>query len=181
MVDLEKILNEISTNNPLYYAFLSSIAAAIGLTTNSIPIIIGSMIISPIGNIIARLSIIIKLYFEKKHGFNKRKFFEVFFVQGLGACVIGIIVGYICGMIFAAIQTKEETFIQIPTNEMKNFTQIERSIGMVVISVVAGLILPEAIKSRNYTIITGISIAIALVPPATILIKITYMDLFIGL
>lgn len=55
---MNKALVNNSTDNPGFYTFLSSITAAVGLATNSPATIIGSMLLSPIGDIIVRLSII---------------------------------------------------------------------------------------------------------------------------
>ena len=56
--DLQVSLVESSKENQLLYTLLSSVTAAVGLVTNNPATIIGSMLLSPIGDFIVKLSII---------------------------------------------------------------------------------------------------------------------------
>lgn len=74
--------------DPLFYTTLSGITAAVGLATNSPATIIGSMLLSPIGDIIVRLSLILNFnaqkYFKKTDNDFSRQAFQERFLENLG-------------------------------------------------------------------------------------------------
>jgi len=72
--DLKNSLVDSTKENPAFYTILSGLTAAVGLATNSPATIIGSMLLSPIGDIIVRLSIIGKFDEFKKNGRTKYNF-----------------------------------------------------------------------------------------------------------
>lgn len=288
--DIQDTLVSSTKENPAFYTILSGITAAVGLATNSPATVIGSMLLSPIGDIIVRLSIIGKFeefgynyprmafqeaYLEDlgipvkklivgndskndsifvklkndenieiktlisyqdrwyfctedgivydKYAKKQKKFFfegdynkiysgdiDVSFGEGKGwpvsveklnqeiknyeninvnpldktssigkkynwwhifgwgisVCVIAVFIGFLCGIIFLAIQdnTSEPNFL-IPTKEMEERSKIENAVGMIFIAGCAGIILPDAIRNKNTIRIVGISIATALLPP----------------
>jgi hypothetical protein len=56
-------------------------------------------------------------------------------------------------------------YFTLPTQEMASRTKLENSIGMIVIAICVGFILPNAIKYTNAVKIAGVGIAISLLPP----------------
>ncbi len=288
--DIQNTLVSSTKENPAFYTILSGLTAAVGMATNSPATVIGSMLLSPIGDIIVRLSIIGK-FDEFKGGYSRLAFQEAyledlgipvkklivgnnrdddkFFIKlknnrdieistlvkyqdrwyfcmedgsvydkyakkqqkfclggspgqhyegkekinfgnekgwavsigkineeiknyenininpfdktshggkkynwwhifgwGIIVCLIAILIGFVCGITFLAVQdnTSEPNFI-IPTKEMEERSKIENAIGMIFIAGCAGIILPEAIRNKNTIRIVGISIATALLPP----------------
>lgn len=81
-------------------------------------------------------------------------------------CIIAILVGLICGLVFYHIQqTQDNPSFTIPTAEMESRAKMENAWGMFFIAGVAGFILPWAIRRKNTIRLVGINIATALLPP----------------
>ncbi len=81
-------------------------------------------------------------------------------------CIIAILVGLICGLVFYHIQkTQDNPSFILPTAEMESRAKIENAWGMFFIAGVAGFILPWAIRRKNTIKLVGINIATALLPP----------------
>lgn len=86
--DMKRALVNNTKEDPMFYTTLAAITAAVGLATNSPATVIGSMLLSPINNIIIRLSII--LNFNAQHRFKKtqsnfsRQAFQEDYLKKLG-------------------------------------------------------------------------------------------------
>jgi len=87
--DLQDALVDSTKDNSSFYAILASITAAVGLATNSPTAVIGSMLLSPIGDLIVRLSLVSNFWIHKKRGNTdhqnfSRKAFQERFLERLG-------------------------------------------------------------------------------------------------
>lgn len=86
--DFQEALVDNTKEDPLFYTTLSGITAAVGLATNSPATIIGSMLLSPIGDIIVKLSLILNFNAQKYNGKTtidySRQAFQYRFLDKLG-------------------------------------------------------------------------------------------------
>lgn len=84
----KQALVENTNEDPLFYTTLSGITAAVGLATNSPATVIGSMLLSPIGDIIVKLSIVlnfnVKRYMENSSKNYSREAFRENIIRQLG-------------------------------------------------------------------------------------------------
>lgn len=86
--DFKDALVDNTKEDPLFYTTLSGVTAAVGLATNSPATIIGSMLLSPIGDVIVRLSLILNFnaqrHFGKTTNDFSRQAFQEQFLDNLG-------------------------------------------------------------------------------------------------
>ena len=86
--DFKEALVDNTKEDPMFYTTLSGVTAAVGLATNSPATLIGSMLLSPIGDIIVRLSLILNFnaqrHFKKTNSDFARQAFQERFLDKLG-------------------------------------------------------------------------------------------------
>lgn len=78
---LKKALVDNTNEDPMFYTTLSGITAAVGLATNSPATVIGSMLLSPIGDIIVRLSLVLNFNAQRYMGKTSKNYSKEAFVE----------------------------------------------------------------------------------------------------
>lgn len=141
---------------PYTITILASILASVGLTTNNYTAIIGSMVLSPIGEVIIKG--VLSNYL--KEDFNTIRIF-------LFIIFLSLLIGFLWGVLYININIssgfyKKKTF---PTREMLDRAEISNAVFMIPIALVCGIVLPVAIRNKNISQLVGISISVALLPP----------------
>ncbi|MHA1754119.1 MAG: TIGR00341 family protein [Candidatus Odinarchaeia archaeon] len=135
------------TQNFIVYAVLSAILAALGLIGDNVVIIIASMLISPLMGPIMGISLGIVM-------FDRR-----LIKNGVIAGIIGFFVSIGAGVVFAVATPY---FTLTPEIMLRSSPTVEE-LGLAVIS---GLALSISTVSKETSILVGVAIAAALVPPA---------------
>ncbi|MHA1835843.1 MAG: TIGR00341 family protein [Candidatus Odinarchaeia archaeon] len=135
------------TQNFIIYAVLSAILAALGLIGDNVVIIIASMLISPLMGPIMGISLGIVM-------FDRR-----LIKNGVIAGIIGFFVSIGAGVVFAVATPY---FTLTPEIMLRSSPTVEE-LGLAVIS---GLALSISTVSKETSILVGVAIAAALVPPA---------------
>ena len=162
---LLKILVDNYRSNPILFSFLSAILASIGLATDSYSTIIGSMLLSPIGNLITVKNVSDLLREANVPLKSKYQNWMISIVV-----VVGIIVsvGYVVGKIFQVIRnpfTNKRIDEDWPTNEMKSRADPMNVIYLVFIALTCAIALPLSTLMNSSVRLVAIGIATALVPP----------------
>jgi hypothetical protein len=189
------------------FAFLGAIVASLGLTTNSVSTIIGSMLLSPVGAIIIKG--ILQCYLSQYHKLDSEKIFGFannlkpgnfdlpllgrisvpnrwWWLEVIVMIVIVIITGWIIGMAWIGFSDpvdeetgeRREIINSLPTNEMKERAKMSNALVMIPIAIIGGVALPYALRRNSTTKLLGISIATALLPPlANIGLALSYQTL----
>lgn len=162
---LLEILVDNHRSNPLLFSFLSAILGSIGLATDSYSTIIGSMLLSPIGNLINVKNISDILSDANVH--VKRKYQNWMITVII---VVGIIIGvsYLVGKIFHGVVnpfTKERLDKNWPTKEMESRADPMNAIYLIFIALTCAIALPLSILMNSPVRLVAIGIATALVPP----------------
>lgn len=159
------ILVDNHRSNPILFSFLSAILASIGLATDSYSTIIGSMLLSPIGNLITVKNVSDLLREASVPLKSKYQNWIISIVV-----VVGIIVGvgYVVGKIFQAIRnpfTNKPVDENWPTNEMKSRADPMNVIYLIFIALTCAIALPLSTLMNSSVRLVAIGIATALVPP----------------
>lgn len=163
--NLLDILVDNHRSSPILFSILSGILASIGLGTNSYSTIIGSMLLSPIGNLIN-----VKNIYDILNEANvpmKRKY-QSWIVSLIFVVVIVVGIGYLIGKIFGLVKnpfTNEPLTKEWPTKEMKERANPMNVIYLVFIALTCAVALPLSILMNNPIRAVAIGIATALVPP----------------
>lgn len=152
-------------SNPILFSVLSGILATIGLGTNSYSTIIGSMLLSPIGNLINVKNVYDIL---KEAGVPVKRKYQSWIITLMFVIGIVIGIGYIIGKIFILVKnpfTKESLTKEWPTKEMKDRANPMNIIYLLFIALTCAIALPLSILMNNPIRAVAIGIATALVPP----------------
>ena len=163
--NLIRFLDENHKSNPLLFAVISGILASIGLSTNSYSTIIGSMLLSPIGNIINKKNIY-DILNEAKVPLKQK--YKSWIPTLLLVIVIVILIGYITGTIVSHFKnpfTKKPLHKDWPTKEMKERANPMNAIYLIFIALTCAIALPMTILTNNNVRFVAIGIATALIPP----------------
>lgn len=141
--------------NSIIFIIVGAIIATFGLFYNSYPTILGSMLISPVGNSIIRYSL---GYIYTYHMFMKQGF------QSLTAqIVIALVIGYSMGLInnYAGNRYK------LPTDEMEARLNTENYSTDFMIALLCGFILAYSLIYKQIVAIVGLGLVVAVLPPLT--------------
>lgn len=162
---LKETLEDSHRSNPILLGLVSVLLATIGLSTNSVSTIIGSMLLSPIGSIIVKSN----LYsFLNSVGLRLEKKYSNWIFPLLTVIIFGIIVSFILGKILQNIHnpfTDEKLTRNWPTDEMLSRADPINAIYMILIALLCGIALPIAVYMKSSVVLVGIGIATALMPP----------------
>lgn len=158
--------NKYKINDNILPTIMASILSALGLLTNNEPVIIGSMLVSPI------LGPISYIFYDNKSIENSNKCFRTTYILIL----IVILIGYITSMIFKNNVVK--LFDAIPlikkTDQLENRIDYKYFFYSFFISLVCGIIyvmtLQDGIKldkgfMGDTLLIIGLGMAISVLPP----------------
>ena len=159
------ILVDNHRSSPILFSILSGILASIGLGTNSYSTIIGSMLLSPIGNLINVKNIYDIL---KEANVPMKRKYQNWIISLLFVIIIVIGIGYLIGTIFRLVKnpfTNEALTKEWPTKEMKERANPMNVIYLVFIALTCSIALPLSILMNNPIRAVAIGIATALVPP----------------
>lgn len=162
---LLNILVENHRSNPILFSFLSAILASIGLATDSYSTIIGSMLLSPIGNLIT-LKNVYDLLLEAKVPLKRK--YQNWIISVIIVVIIIIGVSYLVGKIFQLVInpfTNEPVDKNWPTNEMKSRADPMNVIYLIFIALTCAIALPLSTLMNSSVRLVAIGIATALVPP----------------
>lgn len=139
--------------NSIIFIVVGSIIASFGLFYNSYPTILGSMLISPVGNSIIRYSL---GYVYSYHLFMKQGF------QSLTAqIVIGLVIGYSMGLINNYVGNK----YKLPSDEMEARLNTENYSTDFAIALLCGFILAYSLIYKQIVAIVGLGLVVAVLPP----------------
>jgi len=159
------ILVDNHRSSPILFSFLSAILASIGLATDSYSTIIGSMLLSPIGNLIT-----VKNVYDILREANvplKTKY-QNWMVSVIIVVAIIIGVSYLVGKLFNIVInpfTNEPIDKNWPTEEMKSRADPMNVIYLIFIALTCAIALPLSILMNSPVRLVAIGIATALVPP----------------
>lgn len=162
---LLNILDDNHRSSPILFSFLSAILASIGLATDSYSTVIGSMLLSPIGNLIT-----LKNVYDLLNEANvplKRKY-QNWKISILIVVAIIIGVSYLVGKIFRTMKnpfTNKPVDKDWPTNEMKSRADPMNVIYLIFIALTCAIALPLSTLMNSSVRLVAIGIATALVPP----------------
>lgn len=143
---------ELVKSKNVFYLITGSIISGLGLLYDSYPVVLGSMLISPMGGPIFRIitsmlnNSITKTY------------------KSIGALIIFYIVAYCIGIIMSLVNEKYD-YLESPTNEMKSRTEIERIITDIIIASISGAILAFSMYHKDLVVIVGIGLVLSILPP----------------
>lgn len=159
------ILVDNHRSSPILFSFLSAILASIGLATDSYSTVIGSMLLSPIGNLITVKNVYDILREENVPLKTKYQNWMISVI-----IVIAIIIGvsYLVGKIFHIVInpfTNEPIDKNWPTEEMKSRADPMNVIYLIFIALTCAIALPLSILMNSPVRLVAIGIATALVPP----------------
>ncbi len=135
------------TRNYILFVVLSSVLATLGLIGNNAVVLIASMLIAPFLGPVLGISLGIVLLDKK------------LIKNGLTAIIVGFIISIIAGISFTVTNPN----FTITQEIMLRVTPTIAELGLAVIS---GIALSVSIMSREISVIVGVAIAAALVPPA---------------
>lgn len=148
----KKVVDGLLTRTNIFYAVVGSIMGGFGLLYNSNPVVLGSMLVSPLGNPIFRTIVnIIKSDFLKS--FNS-----------IIALISLISICYLTGNIMGIFNDMTEYF-ETPTEEMEKRASISHIVIDVMIAIVAGVTLAFSIFKKDLVPIAGINLIISFLPP----------------
>ena len=143
---------------------ISSILATVGLLTNNIITVIGSMLIAPLiiialcsGASIPFLSVPDELG-EQLSERSRR-----IFIEGLRNELLMILLSVFISYVTASITSK--IIPLVPTQQV--LIRSAPNLGDVATAVMAGAVSPIAFIKREYSILAGVAVAIALIPPSS--------------
>ena len=158
--------NKYKINDNILPTIMASILSALGLLTNNEPVIIGSMLVSPI------LGPISYIFYDNKSIENSNKCFRTTYILIL----IVVLIGYITSMIFKNNVVK--LFDAVPlikkTDQLENRIDYKYFFYSFFISLVCGIIyvmtLQDGIKldkgfMGDTLLIIGLGMAISVLPP----------------
>lgn len=134
------------------FIICASLFASIGLLYNSIPVLLGSMLISPIGSPIFRgiVGILSNQY-------------KIFF-QSILSLLILVLIAYATG-ILTGILNCYTNYFKYPTEEMINRTEIKNVYGDIMVALIAGVLVSFGMYYKDLIVIVGIGLAISILPP----------------
>eukprot|EP00892_Ulva_mutabilis_P010281 jgi/Ulvmu1/7625/UM038_0051.1 len=157
---VDQVIEQTKTNATLdfdYLAYLviSAVLAAVGLGTNSAPIIVASMLVAPLMGPIMAMSLAINLRRWKLAWLGAWNF-----ATSLGIAIGIGFVGGLCGIPFIS---NEDDW---PTFEMKSRSGSTTLLVGLVIAIFSGGGVALSILSDNSSSLVGVAISAALLPPA---------------
>lgn len=160
-------LNKHPYDQYFFRTLLGSVLASHGLINDSNVSLIASMIVSPIGmlllisghDIFALLSGITDSI-SRKSSQNIKTRLTTFPLVALLIVSTTVIVGYIYGFIYAKL-----TDTKLPTKEIKSRSKPDGLIESFVIAVTCAFALPYGFENNEVSLIIGLGIAVALLPP----------------
>jgi uncharacterized hydrophobic protein (TIGR00271 family) len=138
--------------NGIIFIIIGSIISCLGLFYNSYAIVLGSMLISPIGNSIVRYS----LGYIYGH--------TPFIGQGVQSILAQIAISITIGYTMATLNIQTKTF-KLPTKEMENRTSSDKYITDFIISLLSGFILAYSLIYKQTTALVGLSLVVSVLPP----------------
>lgn len=158
-VSREALLNQLAIHGPLdmHYmllVFLSTIVAAIGLISNNVAVIIGAMVIAPLLGPNLSLSLAITLG-KTKAIFNSVK--ALF--AGIG---FALLLSYGLGVFYPTLYPELEL-----TSELLSRTQI--GLDSLALALASGAAAALSITTGVSSVLVGVMVAVALLPPAVTL------------
>lgn len=130
----------------------ASLFASIGLLYNSTPVLLGSMLASPIGSPIMRGVI----------GISTKKYSILF--QSIISLIILISIAYFTGIITAIANCKTNYF-KYPTTEMLKRTEITNIYGDIMVALIAGILVTYGMYHKDLIVIVSVGLAISVLPP----------------
>ena len=144
---------------------ISSGLASIGLATNSQTTILGSMLLSPIGDLINK-NIIYNFLIENNYKIDIK--YKKWFLQIVMVLLLTLLISYLFGIILQKLNnpfTNEKITKDWPTNEMLERAKPINAIYMIFIALLCGIALPIALMNKSGIKLVAIGIATALIPP----------------
>ena len=167
VIDIYKnILKSSHRSKAFIFSIISSLLATIGLATNSVTTLIGSMLLSPIGSLITKNIIYTFLKNNTKLEIDVK--YKSWMTQLVMVLIITLILSYLTGKLLQKIKnpyTGKYLSESWPTNEMKERAKIFNALYMIFIAALCGIALPIALVRNSETNLVGIGIATALIPP----------------
>lgn len=142
---------------------IAGIIAAIGLATNSGTTIVGSMLISPLGDPLSR--IIFYFYSVKKSKKFLAEHLYYFIIDVIILFIIGMLFGRIFDFLYKKYEHDDDILREFPTDEMYNRTGIVNIISSGIVAFLAGILLFNSYLSKDLTYLIGIGIATSFLPP----------------
>lgn len=153
-MNCKKIINYNSniTSQLILYTLIGSIICAIGLLSDSQTVVVGTMLISPLGLVIVKLALSLLT--------NKMNFYKDLIIM-----ILLVIVIYIIGFIIGHINSIYNLY-NIPNNEMENRIKTQNLVlTHILIAFLSGILLAHTTLKSDYITLTGVGIAISILPP----------------
>ena len=160
----ESLVNS-HNNNAFIMGIISSGLASIGLATNSQTTLLGSMLLSPIGDLISK-NIIYTFLTENNYKLDIK--YKKWFLQIVMVLLITLLISYLFGIILQKINNpfnNESLTKDWPTNQMMDRAKPINAIYMIFIALLCGIALPITLINKSGTKLVAIGIATALIPP----------------
>jgi uncharacterized hydrophobic protein (TIGR00271 family) len=140
------------SSNGIIFIIIGSIIAGFGLFYNNYAIILGSMLISPIGNSILRYSV--------GYIYGHLPFIGEGVQSILAQIAIGITFGYLMG----TINNQTKTF-NVPTKEMEDRTLTQTYMTDFTISLLCGFIFAYSVLYNQTSALVGLSVCVSVLVP----------------
>jgi uncharacterized hydrophobic protein (TIGR00271 family) len=137
----------------IIFIIIGSIIATFGLFYNAYPVVLGSMLISPIGNSIMRYCL--------GYVFNS----SGFMTQGINSLMAQIVIGLVIGYIMETVNYHIGDKFNLPTEEMESRTSTKNFVTDFLIALLCGFILAYSIIHNQIFAIVGLSMVVAVLPP----------------
>jgi len=151
-VDLTKRLDEKASGNVDFYMtmFLSTALASLGLLQNSVPVVIGAMIVAPLmGPLVAAGLALVEADGQ-------------LFRKGVVVTCVGIVVGFCISFLFGLMKSGFEPTLEIEARGTPDLLDLG-------IAFFSGMTAAYALSRANVmNVIAGVAIAAALVPPLAV-------------
>ena len=134
------------------YAVLGGLLGGLGLLYNSNAVVLGSMLVSPLGSPIFRAItgiITNETNYISNGGMS-------LLILAVVCVVMGIIMGYV---------NETYSFLETPTDEMKQRVTIKHITIDIFIALIAGVTIAVATYKKDLIVIAGINLAVSILPP----------------
>jgi uncharacterized membrane protein len=131
---------------------VGGITAGIGLLYNNFLIVVGSMLMSPIGNSIIRYSL----------GFTYNKPYLI--GQGINAMIAQIVIALTIGYIMGIVNIEYGEPLQMPTDQMENRVGERNYYTDFIVALLMGFVLAYSLIFTQTTALVGLRLCLAVLP-----------------
>lgn len=133
---------------------IGAVTAGIGLLYNNFMVIIGSMLLSPIGDSLIRIALGYLYWLPKTN----------MMTQGLIATIAQMMMSILIGYVMGIINIENGKPLKMPTTEMENRVKPRNYIKDYILALLMGFILGYSLIRTNSTALVGLRLCLAVLP-----------------